>query len=103
DVVLDPIGREAHRGTRPLSLTQREFAVLECFMRNVGVTLTRATIAEQVWRDTPIDVDSTNVIDVYVAYLRKKLDSDGDAPLLHTVRGLGYVLKPPPAQKPKRR
>lgn len=103
DVVLDPVAREAHRGNRPLALTQREFAVLECFMRNVGVTLTRSTIAEQVWRDTPIDVDATNVIDVYVAYLRKKLDAEGEAPLLHTVRGLGYVLKAPAETRRKSR
>ena len=93
DVVLDPVAREAYRGNRQLALTQREFAVLEVFMRNVGVTLSRATIAEQVWRDAPIDVDATNVVDVYVAYLRRKLDSEGDEPLLHTVRGLGYVLR----------
>ncbi len=95
NVVLNPNTREARRGKRLLALTQREFAVLECLMRNVDRPLTRAAIAEQVWRETPIDVDATNVIDVYVAYLRKKLDAEGEEPLLHTVRGIGYLLQAP--------
>lgn len=95
NVALNPTTREAWRGKRLLALTQREFAVLECLMRNVGRPLTRAAIAEQVWRESPIDVDATNVIDVYVAYLRKKLDAEGEEPLLHTVRGIGYLLQAP--------
>jgi DNA-binding response OmpR family regulator len=63
-------------------------------MRNAGKTLTRSAIAEQVWRQTPVDVEETNIVDVYVAYLRKKLDTEEDEPMLHTVRGVGYVLRP---------
>jgi two-component system response regulator TrcR len=75
-------------------LTQREFALLEYFMKNVGKALSRTAIAEQVWRQTPVDAGETNIVDVYVAYLRKKLDTADDPPMLHTVRGIGYVLRP---------
>jgi len=93
DVELDPITRRVHRGSRELALTQREFALLEYFMRNAGKPLSRAAIAEQVWRQAPVDVEETNIVDVYVAYLRKKLDTPADQPLLQTVRGVGYVLR----------
>ena len=93
DIVLDPLSRAVSRGGRRLALTQREFALLEYFMRNVGRPLSRSAIAQQVWRQTPIDVDETNIVDVYVAYLRKKLDTNDEAPMLHTVRGVGYVLR----------
>jgi DNA-binding response OmpR family regulator len=93
DVVLDPLTREVERGERKLSLTQREFALLEYFMRNAGKTVSRAAIAKQVWRHTPVNGEDTNIVDVYVAYLRKKLDTEEETPLLHTVRGVGYMLK----------
>jgi DNA-binding response OmpR family regulator len=93
EVVLDPVTREVHRGERKLALTQREFALLEYFMRNAGKPLSRAAIAEQVWRHTPVDVTETNVVDVYVAYLRKKLDTEVDEPMIQTVRGVGYIMK----------
>lgn len=93
DVELDPLTRTVRRGERNLELTQREFALLEYFMRNVGKALTRPAIAQHVWRQTPIDVEETNIVDVYVAYLRKKLDAAGDEPMLHTVRGVGYVFR----------
>ncbi|HEY9225028.1 MAG TPA: winged helix-turn-helix domain-containing protein, partial [Gemmatimonadaceae bacterium] len=93
DVVMDPLSRAVQRGDRELVLTQREFALLEYFMRNAGKPLSRSAIASQVWRQTPIDPEQTNIVDVYVAYLRKKLDSDRDPPMLHTVRGVGYVLR----------
>jgi DNA-binding response OmpR family regulator len=92
-IVLDPLSRAVSRGGRRLALTQREFALLEYFMRNAGRPLSRSAIAQQVWRQTPIDVDETNIVDVYVAYLRKKLDTNDEAPTLHTVRGVGYVLR----------
>jgi DNA-binding response OmpR family regulator len=95
DLVLDPISREVARGDRKLVLTQREFSLLEYFMRNAGLPVSRAAIAEQVWRQTPVDVEETNIVDVYVVYLRKKLDTDRDEPMLHTVRGVGYVLRAP--------
>ena len=73
-------------------LTQREFALLAYFMRNAGRPLSRSAIARQVWRQTAVDLDGTNIVDVYVAYLRRKLDTEGDEPMLHTVRGVGYML-----------
>lgn len=94
DLTLDPIDREVTRGGRPIALTAREFALLEYFMRNAGQTITRAAIAEQVWRDSGVDPDETNVVDVYVAYLRRKLTARGEAGMLHTVRGVGYILRP---------
>jgi two-component system response regulator MprA len=93
DVMLDPLTREVYRGKRRLILTQREFALLEYFMRNAGNTVTRVAIASDVWRQTPIDVDETNIVDVYVAYLRRKLDGAHDEPMLRTVRGTGYMLQ----------
>jgi two-component system response regulator MprA len=95
EVRLDPLTREVFRGGRRLVLTQREFALLEYFMRNVGRTVNRGAIAQQVWHQPPDDVEATNIIDVYVAYLRKKLDGEGERPMLHTVRGRGYVLRLP--------
>lgn len=92
ELVLDPLTREVYRGDRQLALTQREFSLLEYFMRNAGKPLTRAAIATQVWRQTPVNGEDTNIVDVYVAYLRKKLDTDDDEPMLQTVRGVGYVL-----------
>jgi DNA-binding response OmpR family regulator len=92
-LVLDPVSRTVSRGERELVLTQREFALLEYFMRHAGIPVTRAEIAVKVWRQTPVDVEETNIVDVYVAYLRKKLDAEGDEPMLHTVRGVGYVLR----------
>lgn len=93
ELTLDPLTREARRGGRRLALTQREFAVLEYFVRHPGHVLSRQAIAQQVWKEQAADVEGTNVVDVYVAYLRKKLDGGGDPPLLHTVRGIGYVLR----------
>lgn len=93
DVVLDPLQRVVFRGERELVLTQREFSLLEFFMRNAGRPLPRAEIAQNVWRHTPVDQEMTNIVDVYVAYLRKKLDTKADPPMIHTVRGVGYVLR----------
>jgi heavy metal response regulator len=91
DLTLDPAKRTVKRGGEVISLTNREFALLEYFMRNPGRVLTRTMIAEHVW-DYSFDSD-TNVIDVYVNYLRKKIDTGREQKLLHTVRGVGYVLK----------
>jgi heavy metal response regulator len=91
DLTLDPATREVLRGGRRITLTAREYALLEYFLRNAGRVLTRPMIAEHVWG---YDFDSeTNIIDVYVGYLRRKLDTEGEPPLLHTVRGVGYTLK----------
>ena len=91
DLVLDPARRTVARGGAKMELTPREFTLLDYFMRNPGRVLTRTMIAERVW-DYSFDT-STNVIDVYVNYLRKKIDADHEPKLLHTVRGVGYVFK----------
>ena len=91
DLRLDPVTHKVWRSDKEIDLTAKEYALLEYFMRNPNQTLTRTMIAEQVWDYT---FDSfTNIIDVYVNYLRKKVDRDFDLKLIHTVRGIGYVLK----------
>ena len=90
-LLLDPARRTVTRGGIKIDLTSREFALLDYFMRHPGRVLTRTMIAEHVW-DYSFDT-STNVIDVYVNYLRKKIDADHEPKLLQTVRGVGYVLK----------
>ena len=94
DVMLDPATRTAERGARPLALTQREFELLECFMRHPNQPLGRNAIARYVWHET-VEGGDSNIVDVYVAYLRKKLDTEGDEPMLHTLRGVGYMLRAP--------
>jgi heavy metal response regulator len=91
DLVLDPATHSVTRGGQPITLTQREFALLEYLMRNTGRVCTRTSITEKVW-DYSFD-SGTNVIDVYVTYLRKKIDADRTPKLIHTVRGVGYTLK----------
>jgi heavy metal response regulator len=93
DLSLDPVSREVIRGGKRIDLTAKEYALLEFFLRRVGQVVSRAVIAHHVWG---VDFDTfTNVIDVYVNYLRKKIDADFEPKLLHTVRGVGYVLKEP--------
>lgn len=91
DLRLDPVAHKVWRNNEEIDLTAKEYALLEFFMRNPETTLTRTMIAEHVWDYT---FDSfTNIIDVYVNYLRKKVDRDYTKKLIHTVRGIGYVLK----------
>ena len=91
DVTLDPIRRRVERGGVPVELTQKEFALLEYLLRNAGRPVSRQQIAEHVWKQ---QVDpSTNVVDVYINYLRKKLGDDRDDPLIRTVRGVGYMIQ----------
>jgi len=91
DLTLDPVTREAVRSQRRIGLTAREYSLLDYFMRNAGRVLTRPMIAEHVWG---LDFDAeSNIIDVYIGYLRRKIDGPGVARLLHTVRGSGYVMK----------
>jgi DNA-binding response OmpR family regulator len=91
DLILNPATREVTRGEQRLDLTAKEYALLEYFLRNTGRVLTRPMIAEHVWN---LDFDTfTNVIDVYVNYLRNKVDKGRSRKLIHTVRGSGYVLK----------
>ena len=93
DLTLDPVTREVTRAGKRIELTAREYALLEFFLRNRGRVLGRALIAQHVWG---VDFDTfTNVIDVYVNYLRRKIDADFEPKLVHTVRGVGYVLKEP--------
>ncbi len=91
DVVMNLDSKEVSRDGKAISLTAKEFQLLEYFLRNKNRVLSRADIALNVW---DIDFDSgTNVIDVYVNYLRKKIDKGFETPLIHTQVGMGYVLK----------
>lgn len=93
DLRLDPVSREVSRAGQRIEMTGKEFALLEFFMRQPGRVLSRALIAQHVWG---VDFDTfTNVIDVYVNYVRKKMDAEFEPKLLQTVRGVGYVLKEP--------
>ncbi len=91
DLELDLLARRAARGTQRLDLTAKEFNLLALLLRRRGQILSRTTLAEQVW-DMNFDSD-TNVVEVAVRRLRAKLDDPFDAKLLHTVRGMGYVLE----------
>jgi heavy metal response regulator len=94
DLTLDPATRQVTRSGRRIELTSKEYALLEFLLRRRDQVLSRAVIAQHVWG---VDYDTfTNVIDVYVNYLRKKIDSGFEPKLIHTVRGFGYVLKEEP-------
>jgi len=94
DLELDRVGRVVHRNGRTIELTPKEFALLEYLMLNAGQNVSRSSIIQHVWK---LSSDTmTNVIDVYINYLRKKIDSDGSARLIHTVRGAGYRIGPKP-------
>jgi heavy metal response regulator len=91
DLQLDTVSHKAKRGETVIELTAREYALLEYFMRNINRVLTRTIISEHIWNynfDT-----GTNVVDVYINHLRSKIDDGHSKKLLHTVRGVGYVLK----------
>jgi DNA-binding response OmpR family regulator len=96
DLRLNPDTREVHRGDRPIELTNREFELLEYLMRNERLVISRERLLEEVWGYDPMAM--TNTIDVFVSNLRRKLESDGEARILHTKRGAGYVVKPPAAE-----
>jgi DNA-binding response OmpR family regulator len=93
DLELDLVTRRAVRGERLLELTAREFELLEYLLRHQGHLVSREMLAREVWKEprraTPLD----NVIDVQITRLRKKVDADGNARLIHTVRGVGFVLR----------
>lgn len=91
DLRLDPVTHKVWRDGNEIELTSKEYALMEYFMRNPNKVLTRTMIAENVW-DYSFD-SFTNIIDVYVNYLRNKIDREYDKKLIHTVRGSGYVLK----------
>ena len=91
DLTLDPVTREVTRGERQISLTRTEFALLEMLMANPRRVLTRSRILEEVWGyDFPT---SGNALEVYIGYLRRKTEAEGESRLIHTVRGVGYVLR----------
>jgi len=94
DLRLSTSTHRVKRGTREIELTPKEYALLEYFMRNPNRILTRALITEHVW-DYHFDPE-TNVIDVYVNYLRKKIDQGFEKKLIHTIRGSGYMMKDEP-------
>ena len=91
NLVMDLTRHEVSRGGRPMELTAREFALLEYFLRHPGQVMTRTQILSAVWRyDTEV---LSNVVDMYVHYLRDKIDQGFDKKLLHTIRGVGYTLR----------
>ena len=91
DLRLNPDRHEAVRSERVLDLTSREFELLEHFMRNERLVVSRESLLEEVWGYAPFS--ETNTVDVFVSNLRRKLESGGEARMLHTVRGAGYVLR----------
>ncbi|MDG1843649.1 MAG: heavy metal response regulator transcription factor [Nitrospinaceae bacterium] len=91
DLTLDLVSHKVNRGGDEIELTGKEYGLLEYFMRNQEKVLTRTMIAEHVW-DYNFDT-FTNVIDVYINHLRKKIDKGRELKLLHTLRGVGYVMK----------
>ena len=91
DVVIDPAARTVTRSGRDVELTRREFELLETLARNAGLVLSRERLLELVWGyDWPAD---GNVVDVFVSYLRRKLEADGEPRIIQTVRGVGFVLR----------
>lgn len=91
DLKLDPETRDVYRGDRAISLTRTEFALLQLLMANPRRVLSRTTILEEVWGyDFPT---SGNALEVYIGYLRRKTEAEGENRLIHTVRGVGYVLR----------
>jgi len=95
DITLDPVRRIVMRGSRLVDLTPKEFALLAYLMEHAGQVLTRAMIAEAVWNFTWDRL--TNVIDVFINHLRRKLEEAGEPRVIHAVRGVGYVLRAEPA------
>jgi two-component system response regulator MprA len=94
DLSLDPDTRDVRRGERPISLTRTEFSLLELLLANPRRVLSRSRILEDVWG---YDFPTTgNALEVYVGYLRRKTEQDGEPRLIHTVRGVGYVLRESP-------
>ncbi|MBP8699504.1 MAG: response regulator transcription factor [Syntrophorhabdaceae bacterium] len=90
DIVLNPYTRRLSISTKETELTDKEFMIMEYLLKNSEKALTRKNIAEYVWQNS---TDSTNIVDVYVNFLRKKIESISQKRYIHTVRGIGYVLK----------
>lgn len=90
DLVLDPGEHKAWRGKRAIALTRTEFAILECLLRSAGRVVTRDRLIDTVWSDREV---SENNLDVFIRFLRSKVDAQGAPKLIHTERGLGYSLR----------
>ena len=91
DLVIDPFSRDVRRGNREITLTQKEYALLEYLARHAGRAVSREQISQQVWKQ---EFDpSTNIVDVYINYLRRKVDVEGEPSLVQTIRGVGYMVK----------
>jgi two-component system response regulator MprA len=98
DLVLDAGTYEVRRGGRPLELTRREFDLLALFLDHPGAVMPRERLLADAWGvASPLE---TNSVDVYVGYLRRKLEEGGEPRLIHTVRGVGYILREAPARRP---
>jgi two-component system, OmpR family, response regulator MprA len=94
DLSLDPETREVRRGDRPIELTDLEFRLLSCFLAHPRLVLRREALLDDVWGNDPPTTE--NALEVYVGYLRRKLEAGGEPRLLHTVRGVGYTLRAAP-------
>jgi DNA-binding response OmpR family regulator len=90
DLVLDSARHEVRRGDRPIELTRKEFELLEYLMRHAGMVVTRDQISQHVWREAV--GTASKAIDLYVHYLRNKIDRDTARPLVRTIRGVGYMI-----------
>jgi DNA-binding response OmpR family regulator len=93
DLALDPVTHRVTRGAVEISLTPKEYAILETLMRHAGQVVSRTRIGESVWEDDPEDL--TNLVDVHVSHLRRKIDQDDRLALIHTVRARGFRLGGP--------
>jgi DNA-binding response OmpR family regulator len=92
DLEMNLIPRKVTRGGRPIDLTVREFELLEYLLRHQGQVVSRETLARDVWKETARTTPLDNVIDVHIARLRRKVDADQGPKLIHTVRGVGFML-----------
>jgi two-component system, OmpR family, copper resistance phosphate regulon response regulator CusR len=93
DLDVDLVTRKVTRGGKPIELTVREFELLEYLLRYHGQVVSRETLARDVWKETARTTPLDNVIDVHIARLRRKVDADESAKLIHTVRGVGFMLR----------
>ena len=93
DLTIDLVTRRVTRGARLVELTVREFELLECLLRQQGRAVSRETLARDVWKETARTTPLDNVIDVHIARLRRKVDADQPVRLIHTIRGIGFVIR----------
>jgi DNA-binding response OmpR family regulator len=93
DLEMDLVTRKVTRGGRAVELTAREFELLEYLLRNEGQVVSRETLGRDVWRETARSTTLDNVIDVHIARLRRKVDLDRPVKLIHTIRGIGFMLR----------